>query len=46
MAHLSIINEILHLIGTLDVAVEPMIVSVPDHDDGRYWVLHTMDMGH
>ena len=32
--------------GWLDVAAEPVIVSVPDHDDGRYWVLHTMDMGH
>jgi hypothetical protein len=32
--------------GWLDVTAEPVIVSVPDHDDGRYWVLHTMDMGH
>jgi hypothetical protein len=32
--------------GWLDVAAEPVIVSVPDHDDGRYWLLHNMDMGH
>ncbi|TOM87160.1 hypothetical protein CGH67_29720, partial [Vibrio parahaemolyticus] len=29
-----------------DVAAEPVIVSVPDMDEGRYWILHTMDMGH
>jgi hypothetical protein len=45
-AHVSINNDTLHLMGWLDVAAEPVIVSVPDHDDGRYWVLHTMDMGH
>ena len=44
-AHVSINNDTLHLMGWLDVAAEPVIVSVPDHDDGRYWVLHTMDMG-
>jgi hypothetical protein len=32
--------------GRLDVAAEPVIVSVPDHDDGRYRLLHSMDMGH
>ena len=32
--------------GWLDVAAEPVIVSVPDMDEGRYWILHTMDMGH
>ena len=45
-AHVSINNDTLHLMGWLDVAAEPVIVSVPDHDDERYWVLHTMDMGH
>lgn len=45
-AHVSINNDTLHLMGWLDVTAEPVIVSVPDHDDGRYWVLHTMDMGH
>jgi len=45
-AHPSINNDTLHLMGWLDVAAEPVIVSVPDHDEGRYWVLHTMDMGH
>ena len=45
-AHVSINNDTLHLMGWLDVAAEPVIVSVPDHDDGRYWLLHTMDMGH
>jgi len=45
-AHVSINNDTLHLMGWLDVAAEPVIVSVPDHDDGRYWVLHSMDMGH
>ena len=45
-AHVSINNDTLHLMGWLDVAAEPVIVSVPNHDDDRYWVLHTMDMGH
>ena len=45
-AHPTINNDTLHIMGWLDVAAEPVIVSVPDHDDGRYWVLHTMDMGH
>ena len=45
-AHPTINNDTLHLMGWLDVAAEPVIVSVPDHDDGRYGLLHTMDMGH
>lgn len=45
-AHPTINNDTLHLMGWLDVAAEPVIVFVPDHDEGRYWVLHTMDMGH
>jgi hypothetical protein len=45
-AHPTINNDTLHLMGWLDVAAEPVIVSVPDHDEGRYWLLHTMDMGH
>ncbi|MNM18552.1 hypothetical protein D3C81_288460 [compost metagenome] len=28
------------------MAAEPVIVSVPDMDKGRYWILHAMDMGH
>ena len=23
-----------------------LIISVPDMDKGRYWILHTLDMGH
>ncbi|MCV5991429.1 DUF1254 domain-containing protein, partial [Escherichia coli] len=45
-AHPTINNDTLHLMGWLDVAAEPVIVSVPDMDEGRYWILHTMDMGH
>jgi hypothetical protein len=45
-AHPTINNDTLHLMGWLDVASEPVIISVPDMDKGRYWVLHTMDMGH
>lgn len=45
-AHPTINNDTLHLMGWLDVADEPVIVSVPDMDKGRYWILHTMDMGH
>lgn len=44
--HPTINNDTLHLQGWLDVAAEPVIVSVPDMDKGRYWILHTMDMGH
>lgn len=44
--HVTINNDTLHLMGWLDVAAEPVIVSVPDMDEGRYWILHTMDMGH
>ena len=44
--HVSINNDTLHLMGWLDVAAEPVIVSVPNMDKGRYWILHTMDMGH
>lgn len=45
-AHPTINNDTLHLMGWLDVASEPVIVSVPDMEKGRYWILHTMDMGH
>lgn len=44
--HPSINNDTLHLQGWLDVSAEPVIISVPDMDKGRYWILHTMDMGH
>ena len=45
-AHPTINNDTLHLMGWLDVAAEPVVVSVPDMDEGRYWILHVMDMGH
>ncbi|XZG71000.1 DUF1254 domain-containing protein [Chitinibacteraceae bacterium HSL-7] len=45
-AHPTINNDTLHLMGWLDVGAEPVIVSIPDMDEGRYWILHTMDMGH
>ncbi|WP_413580754.1 DUF1254 domain-containing protein [Bdellovibrio sp. HCB288] len=45
-AHPTINNDTLHLMGWMDVAAEPVIISVPDMDKGRYWILHTMDMGH
>ncbi|MBT1444198.1 DUF1254 domain-containing protein [Shewanella sp. JM162201] len=45
-AHVTINNDTLHLMGWLDVAAEPVVVSIPDMDPGRYWILHTMDMGH
>ncbi|WP_339515621.1 DUF1254 domain-containing protein [Pseudomonas sp. RL_15y_Pfl2_60] len=44
--HPTINNDTLHLMGWLDVASEPVIISVPNMDKGRYWILHTMDMGH
>ncbi|MFJ4193487.1 DUF1254 domain-containing protein [Pseudomonas sp. NPDC089534] len=44
--HPTINNDTLHLQGWMDVAAEPVIISVPDMDKGRYWILHTMDMGH
>lgn len=45
-SHPTINNDTLHLQGWLDVSAEPVIISVPDMDKGRYWILHTMDMGH
>ncbi len=45
-AHPTINNDTLHLMGWLDVAAEPVILSVPDTDEGRYWILHTMDLAH
>ncbi|MDR3503902.1 MAG: DUF1254 domain-containing protein [Legionella sp.] len=44
--HPTINNDTIHLMGWLDVAVEPVVVTIPDMDKGRYWILHTMDMGH
>lgn len=44
--HPTINNDTLHLMGWLDVGAEPVVVSIPDMDNGRYWILHTMDMGH
>lgn len=45
-AHPTINNDTLHLMGWFDVAAEPVVVTVPDFDRGRYWILHTMDLGH
>ena len=45
-AHPTINNDTLHLQGWFDVAAEPVVVTVPDGDEGRYWILHTMDLGH
>lgn len=45
-AHPTINNDTLHLQGWFDVGAEPVVVTVPDFDEGRYWILHTMDLGH
>ncbi|MEU0538300.1 DUF1254 domain-containing protein [Nocardia sp. NPDC005978] len=45
-AHPTINNDTLHLQGWFDVRAEPVVVTVPDFDAGRYWILHTMDLGH
>ncbi|WP_445170670.1 DUF1254 domain-containing protein [Mycolicibacterium sp. Dal123E01] len=45
-AHPTINNDTLHLQGWFDVGAEPVVVTVPDFDAGRYWILHTMDLGH
>ncbi len=45
-AHPTINNDTLHLQGWFDVGAEPVVVSIPDFDEGRYWILHTMDLGH
>ncbi|WP_372059715.1 DUF1254 domain-containing protein [Vibrio sp. 10N.261.51.F12] len=45
-AHPSINNDTLHLMGWMDVGAEPVIVTIPDHDEGRYWLFHTMNMQH
>lgn len=45
-AHPTINNDTLHLQGWFDVGAEPVVVTIPDHDQGRYWILHTMDLGH
>lgn len=45
-AHPTINNDTLHLMGWMDVAAEPVIITVPDHDEGRYWLFHTMNMQH
>ena len=44
--HPTINNDTLHLQGWFDVGAEPVVVTIPDHDEGRYWILHTMDLGH
>lgn len=45
-AHPTINNDTLHIMGWMDVAAEPVIITIPDHDDGRYWLFHTMNMQH
>lgn len=45
-AHPTINNDTLHIMGWMDLAAEPVIISIPDHDDGRYWLFHTMNMQH
>lgn len=32
--------------GWMDLAAEPVIITIPDHDEGRYWLFHTMNMQH
>ncbi|GEA61930.1 DUF1254 domain-containing protein [Vibrio comitans] len=45
-AHPTINNDTLHVMGWMDLAAEPVIITIPKQDEGRYWLLHTMDMGH
>ncbi|WP_028863282.1 DUF1254 domain-containing protein [Psychromonas aquimarina] len=45
-AHPTINNDTLHLMGWMDLGAEPVIITVPDHDEGRYWLFHTMNMQH
>lgn len=45
-AHPTINNDTLHIMGWMDLAAEPVIITVPDHDEGRYWLFHTMNMQH
>ncbi len=45
-AHPTINNDTLHLMGWMDVAAEPVIITIPDHDEGRYWLFHTMNLQH
>ncbi|MEZ8823700.1 DUF1254 domain-containing protein [Vibrio amylolyticus] len=45
-AHPTINNDTLHLMGWMDLAAEPVIITIPDHDEDRYWLFHTMNMQH
>ncbi|WP_280422378.1 DUF1254 domain-containing protein [Nocardia carnea] len=45
-AHPTINNDTLHLQGWFDVGAEPVVVTIPNFDEDRYWILHTMDLGH
>lgn len=45
-AHPTINNDTLHLMGWMDLAAEPVIITIPDHDQDRYWLFHTMNMQH
>lgn len=45
-AHPSINNDTLHIMGWMDLAAEPVIITIPDHDKGRYWLFHTMNLQH
>lgn len=46
IVYLSINNDILYLMGWLDVGIEFVIVSILDFDKGCYWILYIMDMGY
>ncbi|MDK9736820.1 DUF1254 domain-containing protein [Vibrio sp. D404a] len=45
-AHPTINNDTLHLMGWMDLGAEPVIITIPDHDEDRYWLFHTMNMQH
>lgn len=45
-SHPTINNDTLHLMGWMDLAAEPVIITIPDHDENRYWLFHTMNMQH
>ena len=35
-AHPTINNDTLHLMGWMDLGAEPVIITIPDHDEDRY----------
>ncbi|MCZ8489129.1 hypothetical protein O9992_24250 [Vibrio lentus] len=36
----------LHLMGWMDLASEPVIITIQIASDNRYWLFHTMNMQH